>query len=191
MPNASSNPAHDSTNITRSLVNSLRKGEKDAARLFDLTYRDALVRFCWGYLKSVEEAEDAIQDITFKVLTADPIPDRFRPWLYKVARNHCLNLLRNRGRRPDHGVMPADSAMRASITGNLSRLVKDEMKEQVSDLVETLPSAQREVLRLRYAEDLSRAEIAEILDTPESVVKSRIFEGLRTLRKYTRELRED
>ena len=47
----------------------------------------------------------------------------------------------------------------------------------------TLSEAQREAIRLRYVEDLSRAEIAEVLDLPESVVKSRLFESLKKLRE--------
>ena len=46
-----------------------------------------------------------------------------------------------------------------------------------------LTDEQREVLRLRYVENLSRGEIAEILDQPESLVKSRLFEGLKRLRE--------
>ena len=53
-----------------------------------------------------------------------------------------------------------------------------------------LEESQREVLRLRYVEDLSRLEIAEVLDIPESVVKSRIFEGLKKLREHASRLEE-
>jgi RNA polymerase sigma factor (sigma-70 family) len=47
-----------------------------------------------------------------------------------------------------------------------------------------LPESQREVLHLRYAEDLSRADIAEVLDIPEPVVKSRLYEGMVKLRTH-------
>jgi RNA polymerase sigma-70 factor (ECF subfamily) len=49
-------------------------------------------------------------------------------------------------------------------------------------LIAALPEDQREVLRLRYAEGLLRDEIAEVLDIPLSVVKSRIYEALKALR---------
>ena len=58
-----------------------------------------------------------------------------------------------------------------------------ELQSRVSELVQGLPDAQRETLRLRYVEGLSRAEIAEVIETTESVVKSRLFEGLKKLRE--------
>ena len=65
---------------TRTLVSRLRDGDGDAAAMLDEQYREPLLRFCWGYLRSMEEAEDALQDIWYKVLTASHIPERFRPW---------------------------------------------------------------------------------------------------------------
>ena len=169
--------------LTSSLVTRLRQGEAEAGALLDDLYRDALFRFCWGYLGSTEEAEDAVQDICFKVLSAKDVSDAFRPWLYKVARNHCLNVLRGRAKRKDGHRLPAPSQVCDALTGHLTRLANDELQSRVRELVNTLSEAQREALRLRYVEDLSRAEIAEVLDLPESVVKSRLFEGLKKLRE--------
>lgn len=174
--------------MTPSLVIRLRQGEPGAAALLDDLYRDVLYRFCWGYLGSSEEAEDAVQDVCFKVLSAKEIPERFRPWVYRIARNHCLNLLRGRGRRKDGHRLPSASRLHAALTGQLTRLANDELRMRMAELVDSLSESHREVLRLRYAEDLSRAEIAEILELPESVVKSRLFEGLKRLREQAGDL---
>lgn len=176
--------------MTPSLVVRLRDGEPDAAALLDDLYRDALYRFCWGYLGGSEEAEDAVQDICFKVLSAKEVPERFRPWIYRVARNHCLNVLRGRGRRKDGHPLPSASRLHVALTGQLTKLANDELRLRMADMVDALSDSHREVLRLRYAEDLSRAEIAEILELPESVVKSRLFEGLKRLREQAGELEE-
>lgn len=164
------------------LILRLRTGHSDAPLMLNQMYRDALLRFCWGYLGNLEEAEDALQEISYKVITAAEIPDHFRPWLYRVARNHCLNLLRERQNRRDDGAMPPASLLGESLTGHLTRLVRDEMKAKVNELVLRLPDSMREVLRLRYVEDLSRAEIANVLEISESAVKTRLFEGLRKLK---------
>ena len=176
---------HDEQDPTRALVHQLRDGQAGAVSMLDSLYREALLRFCWGYLGQMEEAEDALQDIWFKVLTAERVPDRFRAWLYKIARNHCLNVVRGRARRKDGRNLPAASQVEAAMTGHLTKLVKDELRSRVTELVAGLPDAQREVLRLRYVEELSRAEIAEILELPESVVKSRLFEAVKKLREHT------
>jgi RNA polymerase sigma-70 factor (ECF subfamily) len=173
----------EAEDLTPSLVVRLRRGDPGAGALLDRLYREKLVRFCWGYLGRIEEAEDAVQDICYRVLTATNIPDTFRPWLYKTARNHCFSALRRRARRLDGEPLPAASQVHEILTGHLTRLVNEEQRSRLSELVRSLPDEQREVLRLRYVEDLSRTEIAEVLEVPESVVKSRLFEGLKRLRE--------
>jgi RNA polymerase sigma-70 factor (ECF subfamily) len=168
---------------TSTLVSRLREGNSEAGALLDELYRDALVRFCWGYLGRVEEAEDAAQDICYKVLTAKGVPDGLRPWLYKIARNHCLNVLRYRARHREDVELPVASHLDELLTGHLTRLVQKEQRDHVGELVRSLPESQREVLRLRYVEDLTRAEIAVVLEIAESLVKSRLFEGLKRLRE--------
>lgn len=176
------NGERDTGDTTSLLVARLRAADPQAGALLGNLYRDALVRFCWGYLGRMDEAEDAAQDVCCKALSAKNIPDAFRPWLYRTARNHCLNLLRDNARRKDDGELPAASQIHEVLTGHLTRLVRSEERSRVSELVRSLPETQREVLRLRYVEDLSRVEVAEVLDIPESLVKSRLFEGLERLR---------
>ncbi len=183
MPTRERESAAGAEDRTSTLVSRLREGNPEAGALLDELYRDVLVRFCWGYLGQVEEAEDAAQDTCYKVLTAKGIPDGFRPWLYKVARNHCLNLLRNRARHKDDAGHPTASHLDELLTGHLTRLVQKEQRDRVGELVRGLPESQREVLRLRYVEDLTRAEIAVVLEIAESLVKSRLFEGLKRLRE--------
>ena len=175
-------PGAESDEATARLIALLRSRDPEAAALLDSLYRDALIRFCWGYLGGMEEAEDAVQEVCYKVLAAPHIPDHFRAWIYKTARNYCLNLLRERASEPAHRVLPTPSVLADSLTGHLTRLVKQEMHSRLVEQVGRLSEAQREVLRLRYVENLSRADIAEVLEQPERVIKSRLFEGLKRLR---------
>lgn len=174
-----------SEELTSELVSLLRGSDPDAGVLLDTLFRERLVRFCWGYLGRMDEAEDAVQDICCRVLSTQGVPDLFRPWLYKIARNQCLTLLRLRTRRRQEGhALPPASQIHDLLTGQLTRLVQDEQRSRVDELVRNLTDEQQEVLRLRYVEDLSRGEIAEVLEIPESYVKSRLFEGLKELRAH-------
>lgn len=190
MVNADSYSTPRSDDAAPSLIARLRKKDPDAVAELNRLYREALLRFCWGYLGRIEEAEDAVQDISCKVLHATDIPDAFRPWLYKISRNHCLNLLRQRAHRKDGQELPGVSQIYEALTGQLTRMVKDEARSKLAEMVQALEESQREVLRLRYVEDLSRTEIAEVLDIPEPVVKSRIFEGLKKLREHASQIEE-
>jgi RNA polymerase sigma-70 factor, ECF subfamily len=148
-------------------------------------YRRKLVRFCRGYLGDLLEAEDAVQDVFYRVLTSSTHPDSFRAWIYQIARNRCLDLLRARGRKREEGKLLDDANLQPDLTGNLTRLVRLELRSHLHHLMAGLTSGQREVLRLRYVEGLSRGEIAQVLDIAEPLVKSRLFEGLEKLRDHS------
>jgi len=173
----------ESPELSRDLIEKLKARDPSALAALDGECRNALLRFCWSYLGEMTLAEDAVQEVWRRILAAGEIPDHIRPWLYKVARNYCLNMLRDLARRRDRARLPSGSQMEAELTGQLSRLVRREQGARLAELVASLSDAQREVLHLRYVEELSRAEIAEVLELPESVVKSRLFEGLNRLRE--------
>lgn len=162
------------------LMELLSRKAPESAALLQQLYRDGLTRFCLGYLGRPEEAEDAVQDIFLKVIQSGTVPPHFRGWLYKIARNHCLKLLRDKSARG--GSIHQPSQIPELLTGQLTRMVNDEVQVRLDEVFAALSSEQQEVLQLRYAQDLSRIEIAQILDVPESVVKSRLFEGIKKLR---------
>jgi len=175
-------PSHP-VDLTPSLVVRLRAGDATVGALLDELYRRPMLRFCFGYLGCLQDAEDAMQEVFCKVLQTSSVPDNFRAWLYRVARNHCLNVLRTRERHPAQ-TLPSASQLDAEWTGHLTRMVQAEQRSRIAHLVGSLPLAQREALRLRYAEGLSRTEIAYVVEEPESVIKSRLFEGLKRLRDH-------
>lgn len=174
--------------MTPALVEALREGDAKAGRVLADTYRVAMVRFCRGYLGRIEDAEDAAQDIFCKVIAARDVPEHFRAWLYRIARNHCLNLVRNRHRRRDHAALPVGDDVDAELTGQLTRMLRVEMGARVKEALALLPDNTAEALRMRYVEGLSRQEIADVLELRESVVKSRLFEGLKIVRSRLAEL---
>jgi RNA polymerase sigma-70 factor (ECF subfamily) len=173
------------SDLTPALIVRLRAGDRAAGELLERLYRRDLTRFCAGYLGAADQAEDAVQDVFCKVLAAETVPESFRSWVYRIARNRCLDLLRGRARRRDDQALPSESAAAEELTGHLTRLVRQEQHSRLRQLVAALPATQREILRLRYVEGLSRQEIADVLELPESIVKSRLFEGLERLRQHT------
>ncbi len=163
------------------LSDRLRAGDPGAAAELERTYRTSLVRFAFGYLGDAAEAEDAAQDVFVKALSTKSAPAELRPWLYRITRNHCLNLLRHRRVRAEER-LPSRAAFMDSEAGHLTRLVNAENEEAMRARVAALTPEHREVLELRYGEDLSREEIAQVLDLAPSVVKSRLFEAMKKLR---------
>ncbi len=183
MPETGNNNDHDQ-DLTPSLVMRLRDGDPEVGALLTQAYRASLLRFCWGYLGNRDEAEDAVQDVFCKVLAGTTIPDNFRAWIYRIARNRCLDLLRGRGRKRDDQMLPTEPGLALELTGDLTRMVRQEQRAQLLQLLGALPLDQSEVLRLRYTEGLSRNEIASVLEIPVKLVKSRLFQGLQKLREH-------
>ena len=168
--------------LTPALVARLHDGDASAGKLLCDLYNPPLMRFSFRYLGSQDEAEDVVQEVFLRVLKNDTQPVNFRAWVYKIARNRCLDVIRSRGRRVDDQDMPEASRIDAELTGCLTRLVRREQQAHLKRALAELPENQREVLHLRYAENLSRTEISEVLDVPEPVVKSRLYEGMVKLR---------
>ncbi len=185
MPQSRTNSSDPAPEPTARLVAALRRGDTNAAgELLSQHFHSAMRRFCWGYLPHESDVEDAVQDIFLKVCGVSDPPDYFRAWLYRIARNHCLNVRRGRGRRRDATPLPELEPV-ATWAGQLTRLARLEQRSQVFHLLAALPEEYREVLRLRYVEELSRLDIAAVLEIPESLVKTRLYEALRRLREHT------
>jgi RNA polymerase sigma-70 factor, ECF subfamily len=164
-----------------SLVLRLRRGDPDAAEALLARYREPLRRFCRAYLAE-DAVEDALQEVVIKVLRAPAAPERLRPWLYRIARNHCLNAARGEHRRRDKDRLASDAEIVVSATGPLTSLQRRESAAELARRLETLDDGDRELLRLRYGEGFSRGEVAEVMGLPEPLVKSRLYEAVKRLR---------
>lgn len=153
-------------------------------------------RRLWAFVRafagaSPEEAEDAVQEIMMKVYRALPGLDRARPsapWIFRIARNHCIDGMRSRALRIDHGEEPATAVDVAdSAPGPLEALVQSGEQDAVRRFMESVSSTDRQVLYLAYYERLKMREIAAALDMPAGTVKYRIHELKRMLREHLEE----
>ena len=168
------------------LLRRARDGDAQASGALISRYRDAMLRFCSGYLGSLQDAEHAAQDVLSVVASGDGLPEgRFRPWLYRAARNRCLNLLKRRkDGRVGAGSFLGDSRWPSRRTGPRTALLRDERGERLRRAMDLLSAQHREVLLLRYFEGLRRTEIAEVLELTETLVRSRLFKASQCLRGH-------
>src|SRR4051794_15493054 len=129
-------------------------------------------------LHSREEAEDALQHTfaaAYRALTAGERPNGLKPWLYTIARNRCLTMLRARRTRDD--VATAEDPDGAVVEG-LSDAVqrRADLRDLVADL-HRLPDDQRAALVLFEMGDHSHAEIADVLSVNREKVKALVFQA--------------
>ncbi|MEM7349783.1 MAG: sigma-70 family RNA polymerase sigma factor [Acidobacteriota bacterium] len=186
---------HDSD---RRVLARVAAGDVESFGVLVERHEKRLTGLCERMLHNTSEAQEAAQEVFLKAFRK---AGSFQPkgqvytWLYRIAVNHCLNLLRRRrlakflsfgdvGRSTvdsdEDGPLfdPEDSAPDAE-----QRLATARRWRQTRELIAALPAAQRAVLTLAKFEGLSYREIAEVLEITEGAVESRLFRAMQRLRK--------
>ena len=154
------------------LVALTRKGHQHAFDALVERYQSRLLGFCRQMLGSTEDAEDVLQEVfvaAYNAMVADERPIAVRPWLYRIARNRCLNHLR---KPTADGQDTMDTHPHMNGVTTLERVQnREEFRNLLSD-VGKLPETQRSALLLREIDAMSYEEIAQAMDTTVPGVKS-------------------
>ena len=155
----------------------VRQGHESAfVAIYDRHHR-GLIAFCRHMLSSKEEAEDALQHTflaAYKALTGNGRPPKtLKPWLYTIAHNRCVSMLR--ARRPHE---PADEANDGLAEPGLADVVqrRSDLRDLLGDL-HRLPEDQKAALVLFEMGDFSHADIAETLSVSREKVKALVFQA--------------
>ena len=170
------------------LVAYVRRGDTAAFEALYERHATELLSFCVYMLGSRQDAEDALQTTfasAYRALLADQRPVVLRAWLFTVARNACLSILRRR--RPVVELTGEEVA--GLVEGPAHEL---ELREDIRSMLEglrELPEHQRAALILAEIHGLSQAEIAEVLSVRPDQVKAYIYQA-RTNLISEREARE-
>lgn len=148
-------------------------------QIFSLTYR---------LTNHVEDAQDLAQEVFLKLYQVLDKYDGnrpFFPWMYKVASNVCYTALR---KKPQQDV-PLEKVIEfAPLVPKKESQPEDytearETQRLVQQAIAELPENYRVPLVLRYLEDLSYQQIAEVMDLPVSTIETRLFRGKSLLQK--------
>lgn len=159
----------------RRLVELVRAGHEEAFEVVYDRHAPSLLSFCTHMLRSRAEAEEVVQQTLLAAharLAGDSRRLELRPWLYTVARNRSLSILR--ARRDAPGVPELDIAASESLLRQVE--AREELRGLLLD-VANLPEQQRAALLMAQLDDLSHAEIASVLDCGEMKVKSLVFQA--------------
>ena len=154
------------------LIALVRKGHNGAFEALVQRYQPRLLAFCRHMLGSQEDAEDVLQEVftaSYNALLADNRPINARPWLYRIARNRCLNHLRKPRAAGQDSMDIFERDNGATTAETVHR--REEFRQIVTD-VGDLPETQRTALLLREIDALSYDQIAEAMDTTVPSVKS-------------------
>jgi RNA polymerase sigma factor (sigma-70 family) len=164
------------------LVALVMQGSEAAFEVIYDRHHRGLLAFCRHMLRSREEAEDALQHTfaaAYRVLTSrGERPNALKPWLYAIARNRCLTVIRARQTRDAATEAEADASAEGTTVEGLTDAVqrRSDLRELVDD-IHRLPDDQRAALVLFEMGDHSHAEIADVLDVDRTKVKALVFQA--------------
>jgi RNA polymerase sigma-70 factor, ECF subfamily len=172
-------------------VSRLRRGDLDALALLVERYQHRLYRYLLRLVRQQAEAEDLFQQTWLRVASQirrfDPRRN-FDAWLFTLARNLAIDHLRrvhpeSLDDKDAANSTHTPSALRASDPPAVEVMIAREHSRFVAAAMENLPVLYREVLALRFEEEMKLEEIAQVLDAPLSTVKTRLRRGLENLRE--------
>lgn len=162
-------------------------GDRAAFALLVTRYRSRVVVLARRMLagRSAEEAEDVAQETFLAAYEKRTSYGRglpFRPWLYRIAVNRCLDRLRAESRRP--AALSWDTVAEPETPGAdpLSALLADEGEQRLEAAIAALPPKLRAVFLLRHLEELSYEDIGQATGVPLSTVKTHLFRARALLR---------
>src|SRR3981189_1589745 len=144
-----------------------RAGDAEAWGDLYREFAPAIFRFCRRALPTREDAEDATMEIFMKLkvkLVQYDATRSFTAWLYKVAANHCWDMLRRRKIRQDKETDDLESVpLEHPDPGQLERLIEQRTSAEVRKALDKLGGRARMALVMRYYSDQSYDEIADAL----------------------------
>lgn len=173
-----------------------RRGDPAAFEAIVRRHQGPLYNFCWRMLGNAEDAADVSQEAFVQLyghLHRLDARESLAPWLFRVARNRCIDLIRRRRTVP---LSPFDDASPAFDPAD-DRPLPEELAERadlqrvLTEAIARLPPALGEVVALRYAAERSFAEIAAILDCDEGAARVRFHRAKSLLRSHLRQLTDE
>ncbi len=170
-------------------ISRLKRGDLDALAEVMAQYQHRLYRFLFRLAQDPALADDLFQQTWIRVIERIGRYDarhEFAAWLFSVARNLTIDTLRKKRLASldaveDGGVAPIERLVAAE-QDPLEQLLEHERGAVLAAALAELPVIHREVLTLRFEEEMKLEQIAEVVGIPLSTVKSRLLRALENLR---------
>lgn len=191
-------PQPDLTDLD--LVDLVRTGDTNAFRAIIEKYQGRVFAIVFGMVRNREDSLDITQDTFIKAyngLAGFRRESSFRTWLFRIAMNLSIDLLRHRIRvrsgEYNDAVDMDEHAPIALSPDHLKRnpgkdLERQQLYTRIMEAMQKLPPDHRQVILLREIEGLSYKEIAETMDIPEGTVMSRLFYARKRLQSMLEDL---
>ena len=161
--------------VDTSLVIEAQSGNQEAFSRLVTRYSGRIYTAAYSFLRNMDDASDIVQEVFIRAYRNISSFDSVRPlypWLYRIARNLCINKVKNMNSR---NVSLPEWELRARTDDPETRYMKQQEADAVLHAMKKLPEKFREIIELKHFQECSYQEIAEILDIPVGTVMSRLY----------------
>lgn len=177
------------------LVRRTQEGDPSAFDQLVLRYEARIRVMLYGILLHHEDTEDALVETFFKAyrsISGFKGEAQFSTWLYQIGKNTAYNARRKTKRRPQASLIPEDDEefndnnnfIDENISSNVTRQIENkELQNKLNECLALLSDDHRTVVTLFDIQDMSHAEIAEVMGCSEGTVRSRLFYAHKQLQK--------
>lgn len=176
------------------LLIAAQDGDLEAFEQLQKQLQPPIRRFVQRLISNDDMADDIVQEVFISLywhMGRIQPPENLRPYLFRMARNRCYDELRRNGRNPS--VPLEDEPTNHLWVSFTEPAAKPDdvtywllLHLEVREAIDRLPDLQRQALILYAEENLSYAEIAEVMETNIGTIKSRLFHAKKTLRGLLR-----
>ncbi|MFE8698931.1 sigma-70 family RNA polymerase sigma factor [Cytobacillus sp. FJAT-53684] len=158
----------------KELIKLAKKGDDGAFYELMQLHKVRLLKIAISYLHNEVDALEALQEVTFRSyrsIKKVKQPEYFSTWLIRIMINYCHDQIHKKKSIAD-----------TSLLDNIAETVNYNQPLEIEEALEKIDAHLREVIILKYYHDLKIKDIAEILDSPESTIKTWLYKGLKALR---------
>jgi len=177
------------------LLRLAQQGDDEAFEALHAALAPGLGRFVRRLIGDGQEAEDVVQDtllaLYLNLNRIEPV-EKLRPYVFRIARNRCYDILRRGGRYEEVSIdEDEDDPVRVRVSFEIAdeRATPPEevahwllLQMEVRDAMDSLPELQRQTLMLFAEENMTYNEIAEVMGVNIGTIKSRLFHAKKNLR---------
>lgn len=160
--------------------------DQRAFRAFFGRYYHRLVRFCFYYVKTHENAEDVVEEVFFKFFSKRKHLDirNIQSFMFMMAKNESLNFIKKQRHRLLHASLECEDDYHYQTDPNSEdKLMSGEFEKLIYSVIDSFPPKRKTIFQLSREENMSYPEIASLLNVSVKTVESHISVALKTLRQ--------
>ncbi|MBU5591798.1 sigma-70 family RNA polymerase sigma factor [Clostridium sp. MSJ-4] len=161
------------------LIKEILNGNVDSFNIIVNKYQSLILKFIYNMIKDKEAAEDITQEVFITVYNKLYMYNskyKFSNWILQIARNKCIDYIRKYKRVYEANIEEV-IGLASKEPSPEQKLEFKELKTNVERFINDLGDIDKQILILRYAEELTFLDIAEIMNMSESAVKRRYYKS--------------